>query len=107
MGDPFFDLMGTYHILKIVTRSPGAGDVCVGAPNDVLIRVWDAFIREYTGLSDPEAIAGLEKKYWLYAMIRNLAGITIAPTLTDEKRVVRAKTDEKLFLDAVEASGLA
>ena len=38
-------------------------------------------------------------------MIRNLAGITIAPTLSDDMRAVRAERDEKIFLDEVQSAG--
>ena len=49
-----------------------------------LARVWDIFIRDYTGIDDEDELMRYEEKLRFYSLIRSLPGITASPLVPKE-----------------------
>ena len=92
MGDPLIDLLGSYQLMCLVARRPGAAELYTGMPSELLARVWNVFVRTYFGTDDEQKIAVIEQRLKFYAIIRSMAGITFSSVLTDDER--RATADE-------------
>ncbi|MCR5293081.1 MAG: anti-sigma factor antagonist [Eubacterium sp.] len=89
VGDPLIDLLGSYQIMKLIAmKRPEGGIRYTGIPNDLLMRLWNIFIRSYTGITDEGEMRDYERKLGHYALIRSIAGITFSD-LVPEKELSR------------------
>lgn len=86
VGDPLIDLLGACQIMLLVPRRPGAAEIYTGLPGDMLLRLWDVFIRAYTGITDQEELDAFVSKLKFFAKIRSIPGITISALITVEEK---------------------
>ena len=84
VGDPLIDMLGSYQIMQLVPQRKGGGERYTGMANELVTQVWDVFIRDYTGMRDPEQIKAYEQKLKYYALIRSFAGITFSELVPKE-----------------------
>lgn len=84
VGDPIIDLLGAYQIMKLVPQRKGGSERYTGVPGEQMTRVWDIFIRDYTGMTESEMLAAYENRLKFYSLIRTLAGITFSELIPKE-----------------------
>ena len=102
MGDPIIDLLGSYHIMRLITRRRGGAERYTGIPEQLLGRVWNVFMREYTGLSDEKELAEYEMKLKFYSIIRSFAGVTFSELVPKEALPHITKEISEAFLAGLE-----
>ena len=78
VGDPIIDLLGSYQIMKLVPQRPGGAERYTGMSNEMLLKLWDLFIKEYSGITNEEELNKYEQKLKFYALIRSIPGITFS-----------------------------
>ena len=85
VGNPIIDLLGSYQIMKLLSmKRPEGGMRYTGIQNDLLEKMWNIFIRSYTGISAERELGEYEKKLEHYALIRSIAGITFSELVPKE-----------------------
>ena len=84
VGNPIIDLLGSYQIMKLVPNRNGGAERYTGMPSDLLIKLWNIFIKEYTGIIDDNQLIEYEQKLKFYALIRSLPGITFSELIPKE-----------------------
>ncbi len=99
VGDPVIDLLGSYQIMKLLSmKRPEGGMRYTGIRNELLSKLWDIFIRSYTGITDEKEIEEYEKKLEHYALIRSIAGITFSELVPKEALPQMTKVITEAFL---------
>jgi len=92
VGDPIIDLLGSYQIMKLVPQRPGGAERYTGMSNEMLLKLWCLFIKEYTGITDSDELNKYEQKLKFYALIRSIPGITFSELVS--KEVLNKLTNE-------------
>lgn len=99
VGSPIIDLLGSYQIMKLLSvKRPEGGMRYTGIQNDLLEKMWDIFMRSYTGISDEREQREYEKKLEHYALIRSIAGITFSELVPKEALPQLTKGVSEAFL---------
>lgn len=84
VGDPIIDLLGSYQIMKLVSQRPGGAERYTGMSNEMLLKLWNLFIKEYTGITNSDELSKYEQKLKFYALIRSIPGITFSELVPKE-----------------------
>lgn len=103
VGDPLIDLLGSYQLMCLVGKRPGAAELYTRMPGDLLSRVWDVFVREYYDEQAGQAIEAIERKLRFYAILRGLAGVTFSEVLSEDQRQVAIEQISAAFLSGYAA----
>ena len=98
VGNPIIDLMGSYQIMKLVPQRKGGAERYTGMSSESLLKLWDVFFQEYTGITDKSKLAEYEQKLKFYALIRSLPGITFSELVPKEALPHLTQEVSKAFL---------
>lgn len=99
VGDPIIDLLGSYQIMKLVSQRPGGAQRYTGMSNEMLIKLWSLFIKEYTGITNKDELNKYEQKLKFYALIRSIPGITFSELVPKEVLTKLTKEISNSFLE--------
>lgn len=99
VGDPIIDLLGSYQIMKLVSQRPGGGERYTGMSNEMLLKLWSLFIKEYTGITNEDELNKYEQKLKFYALIRSMPGITFSELVPKEVLIKLTKEVSNSFLN--------
>lgn len=97
VGHPVIDLLASYQIMRLIADIGNGAERYSGIKKDVLIRLWNRFIRTYFNTDDDEKIAKIESVLKYYAIIRSLAGVSFSDIIPEENRIKQAGFLEGIF----------
>ena len=98
VGNPIIDLLGSYQIMKLVPQRPGGAERYTGMSNEMLLKLWGLFIKEYTGINNKDELDEYEKKLKFYALIRSIPGITFSELIPKDVLIKITKEVSDAFL---------
>ena len=98
VGNPIIDLLGSYQIMKLVPQRPGGAERYTGMSNEMLLKLWSLFIKEYTGINNKDELDEYEKKLKFYALIRSIPGITFSELIPKDVLIKVTKEVSDSFL---------
>lgn len=106
VGDPIIDLLGSFQIMRLVADRPGGAERYTGLSSELLIRMWETFIRAYLGTADDAQVEAFEQKLRLYVLIRSLPGVTFSDVVPEEKREKATAMLGAALLEGMRQAGL-
>ncbi len=98
VGDPIIDLLGSYQIMKLVSQRAGGAQRYTGMSNEMLLKLWSLFIKEYTGITDKDELNKYEQTLKFYALIRSIPGITFSELVPNEMLIKLTQEVSDYFL---------
>ena len=105
VGHPIVDLLGSYQIMKLVAERSNGAERYTGLSSENLKRLWNAFVREYFGVSGEGEVAKIEGILKYYAIIRSLAGVTFSDVIPAPVRQKLTQEVQTAFLTLYDKYG--
>lgn len=102
VGNPIIDLLGSYQIMKLVSQRNGGAERYTGMSSENLLKLWNTFIQEYTGINNKDELNEYEEILKFYALIRSIPGVTFSELVPKEILPIIVNKIETDFLSRYE-----